>query len=43
MKFSGSTDPRAAIYKALELKPEVVYVLTDGEFDGDMVDAISRK
>jgi hypothetical protein len=43
VKFSGSTDPRAAIFKGLELKPELVYILTDGNFEPDFVQAITAR
>ncbi len=29
----GDTDPRAALRYALQLKPDVIYFLTDGSFD----------
>jgi hypothetical protein len=43
VKFSGSTDPRAALFKALELKPEMIYILTDGEFEPEFVDAVTAR
>ena len=33
VKGGGGTDPRAAIKQALELNPDVIYLLTDGVFD----------
>lgn len=38
----GRTAPGNAIYRALALKPELVYFLTDGDFDPEVVQQISR-
>jgi hypothetical protein len=37
----GSTDPSVALSLALKLRPDVVYFLTDGDFDGHIVKALS--
>jgi hypothetical protein len=33
MRAGGSTDPRTALVAALKLRPDVIYLLTDGDFD----------
>ncbi len=38
----GGTDPLAAILRAIELKPDRIVVLSDGEFDPSHVDTITR-
>ncbi len=38
----GRTAPGNAIYRALALTPELVYFLTDGDFDPEVVQQISR-
>jgi len=38
----GGTEPAAALQRALRLTPEVVYFLTDGGFDDDVVDMVRR-
>jgi hypothetical protein len=43
MTFRGSTDPRAAIVKAFQLKPEVIVILTDGNFEPDFVAALNAR
>lgn len=39
----GETDPRAAIGLALALRPDAVFLLSDGEFPPGTVEAIARK
>lgn len=34
---SGYTDPRAALTRAFQLQPDVIFLLTDGEFHTDVV------
>jgi hypothetical protein len=36
----GETDPSEALKRAFEVKPEVIYLLTDGEFDRAIVGLI---
>ncbi len=36
----GGTDPRDALIMALDLKPDIIYLLTDGEFPTDVVTTI---
>jgi hypothetical protein len=43
VKGGGGTDPRAALKKALELEPDVIYLLTDGVFDDDAVAEVTRQ
>jgi len=38
----GETDPSKALERAFEVKPELIYLLTDGEFDRAMVDLLKR-
>jgi hypothetical protein len=39
----GETDPRGAMSLALSLRPDAVFLLSDGEFPGGTVEAIARK
>lgn len=39
----GETDPRAAIGLALALRPDAVFLLSDGEFPDGTVEAIAKK
>jgi hypothetical protein len=39
----GKTDPRAAIGLALSLRPDAVFLLSDGEFPDGTVEAVARK
>jgi Mg-chelatase subunit ChlD len=39
---SGATDPQAAIQQALALRPDAVFLVTDGEFPIGTVEAIGR-
>jgi hypothetical protein len=39
----GETDPRAAMSLALSLRPDAVFLLSDGEFPDGTVEAIARK
>jgi hypothetical protein len=43
VKFHGSTDPRAAVFRAMELRPDVVWVLTDGNFEPAFTEAILHR
>lgn len=38
--LGGGTDPKAALVRAFELKPDLIYLLTDGQFDASVVDHI---
>jgi len=38
----GETDPSKALRRAFEVKPELIYLLTDGEFDKAIVDFLKR-
>ena len=38
----GETDPSKAIERAFACKPEVIYLLTDGEFDRQIIDLCKR-
>ena len=38
--LGGGTDPKLAMKRAFELKPELIYLLTDGQFDASVVDHI---
>jgi hypothetical protein len=42
VRGGGGTDPRAALKKALELKPDVIYLLTDGVFKAEAVDEVTK-
>jgi Mg-chelatase subunit ChlD len=39
----GGTDPTSAIEKAIELGPDVIYVLSDGEFEPCVVSAVAKR
>lgn len=39
---TGQTSPGPALERALELKPEVIYVLTDGEVDKKTLDQVAK-
>lgn len=39
----GGTNPREAILDALELRPDVIYLLTDGAFDPGVVDEVRQR
>jgi len=39
----GGTDPSAALERALAVKPELIYLLTDGEFDRQIVELVKRR
>jgi Mg-chelatase subunit ChlD len=41
-KLPGGTDPTQAMLDAIQLKPEVIFMLTDGEFDPYCVDAVTN-
>ncbi|UCE58946.1 MAG: VWA domain-containing protein [Phycisphaerales bacterium] len=38
----GSTNPEPAMHRALSLEPDLVYFLTDGEFDAGLIDRLER-
>lgn len=38
----GETDPSQAIKRAFAVRPELVYLLTDGEFDRGIIDLVKR-
>jgi hypothetical protein len=38
----GETDPRAALFDAVSLKPDAVFLLSDGEFPKGTVEAIAK-
>jgi hypothetical protein len=38
----GETDPTKAIERAFACKPDVIYLLTDGEFDRGIIDLVAR-
>jgi hypothetical protein len=38
----GETNPRGAIQQALALRPDAVFLLSDGEFPDETVDAVAR-
>jgi hypothetical protein len=39
----GETDPSKALERAFEVKPELIYLLTDGEFDHAIVGLVKRQ
>ncbi len=38
----GGTDPRLAVRRAFAVEPDLVYLLTDGEFDPQLVDVLNQ-
>ncbi len=42
IESGGGTDPAAAMQTALALKPDAIWLLTDGEFDPEACDAIRQ-
>jgi hypothetical protein len=38
----GGTDPMQALERAFAVQPDVIYLLTDGEFDKAVIDAVKR-
>ena len=40
IKLGGGTDPKLALDRAFELRPQLIYLLTDGQFDPSVVDHI---
>jgi DNA-directed RNA polymerase subunit RPC12/RpoP len=38
----GETDPSKALERAFDCKPELIYLLTDGEFDRAIIDQVKR-
>jgi len=40
---AGGTDPAQAIERAFAVKPDVIYLLTDGEFDRGIVDLVKQR
>jgi uncharacterized protein with von Willebrand factor type A (vWA) domain len=39
---TGGTDPESAMLQALDLRPDAIFMLTDGEFDESVVKTIAR-
>lgn len=39
---AGSTDPRPAMRRAFTVDPDLIYFLTDGEFDAGLLDTLDR-
>jgi hypothetical protein len=39
----GQTDPSEALERAFSVRPELIYLLTDGEFDRSIVDLVKRQ
>jgi len=42
MGGGGGTDPQASLLHALELQPDAIYLLSDGQFEAGIVDDVSR-
>ena len=42
IRGGGGTDPRAALKRALELGPDVIYFLTDGVFKDDVAGEVTK-
>ncbi len=42
IKAEGQTDPSDSLKKAFTLQPDVIYILTDGEFDAKTADLIKQ-
>jgi hypothetical protein len=40
--LQGETDPSKALERAFDVKPELIYLLTDGEFDRAIVGLVKR-
>ena len=38
----GETDPSKALERAFACKPDTIYLLTDGEFDRQIIDLVTR-
>jgi hypothetical protein len=38
----GETDPSKALERAFDCRPELIYLLTDGEFDRAIIDQVKR-
>jgi hypothetical protein len=43
IEAGGETDPRGAMTQALSLRPDAVYLLSDGEFPNGTVEAIGKR
>lgn len=43
LRFPGPADPRAAAVRAMDLKPEVLHVVADEDFDHDLADSLLKK
>jgi len=41
--LQGETDPSKALERAFETKPELIYLLADGEFDRVIVGLVKRR
>ena len=39
---AGETDPSKALQRAFAVRPELIYLLTDGEFDRGVIDLVKR-
>ena len=42
IKPGGGTDPKLALDRAFKLRPDLIYLLTDGQFDEDVVTYVQR-
>ncbi len=42
VKGGGATDPRPALKRALELQPDIIYLLTDGAFNPAAVEEVTK-
>ena len=42
VRGGGATDPRPALKRALELEPDIIYLLTDGAFNPAAVEEVTR-
>jgi len=40
---AGGTDPSQAIERAFAVKPDLIYLLTDGEFDRSIIDLVKQR
>jgi hypothetical protein len=43
VKLQGSSDPRSAMFKALDLRPDEIHFLTDGNFEPEFVEQITKR
>ncbi|MEO8166387.1 MAG: VWA domain-containing protein, partial [Betaproteobacteria bacterium] len=42
MQSDGGTNPMTALHRALQLRPDAVYLLTDGELEGDVMSLVTN-